>query len=166
MKIYIYPHEILKTKAEPVRQIDGELQRFIDDMIELMYKAKGVGLAANQVGKAIRLFVMDVTQRDGGQNPVVIINPVISALEGSEVSEEGCLSFPNYSTKLKRAALVEVKGFDRHGKEIRLEADALGARCIQHEIDHLDGICFVDRLSPLKKAMFRKKWPKILKDFV
>ncbi len=162
MKILVYPHEILKKKAEPVGTIDGALQDFIDEMIELMYKAKGVGLAANQVGRAIRLFVMDVSGSEEPPNPVVIINPVITALEGSEIAEEGCLSVPQYSAKLKRAALVEVKGFDRNGKEIRLEGEGLAARCLQHEIDHLDGICFVDRLSPLKRTMFRKKWPKIL----
>ncbi len=162
MKILVYPHEILKTKARPVERIDGNLQKFIDDMITLMYKAKGVGLAANQVGKILRLFVMDVTGSEEPPNPVVIINPIITATDGNEVAEEGCLSVPNYSAKLKRPAIVEVKGYDRHGKEIRLEADGLAARCIQHEIDHLDGVCFVDRLSPLKRSMFRKKWPKIL----
>ena len=162
MKILVYPHEILKTRARPVEKIDGALQKFIDDMIIMMYKAKGVGLAANQVGETLRLFVMDVSGSDESSNPIVIINPVITEVDGSEVAEEGCLSVPNYSAKLKRPAIVEVKGYDRHGKEIRLEADGLAARCIQHEIDHLDGICFVDRLSPLKRSMFRKKWPKIL----
>ncbi len=164
MKIYVYPHEILKKKAEPVREINGALQKFIDDMIELMYRAKGVGLAANQVGEAIRLFVMDVSGSEEPPNPIVIINPVITAQEGSEVAEEGCLSVPRYSAKLGRASLVEAKGFDRQGKEIVIEADGLTARCIQHEIDHLDGICFVDRLSSIKKAMFRKKWPKIVSE--
>jgi len=162
MKIFVYPHEILKTKAKPVSSIDGALQSFIDEMIELMYRAKGVGLAANQVGEAIRLFVMDVSGSDAPPNPVVVINPVITATEGTEVAEEGCLSVPHFSAKLSRAAKVEVKGFDRNGKEISIEGDGLTARCLQHEIDHLDGICFVDRLSPLKRAMFRKKWPKIL----
>lgn len=162
MKILVYPHEILKTKATPVERIDGALQKFIDDMIDLMYRAKGVGLAANQVGRPIRLFVMDVSGAEEPPNPIVIINPVITEVDGSEVAEEGCLSVPNYSSKLKRAARVEVKGFDRHGKEICFESQGLGARCIQHEIDHLDGICFVDRLSPLKRSLFRKKWPKLL----
>ncbi len=162
MKIYVYPHEILKKKAEPVRNIDGALQQFIDEMVELMYRAKGLGLAANQVGEAVRLFVMDVSGSDAPLNPVVVINPVLTAVEGSEVAEEGCLSVPEYSAKLKRPSSVEMKGFDRQGKEIVIEADGLTARCIQHEIDHLDGICFVDRLSSIKKAMFRKKWPKIL----
>lgn len=160
MKILIYPHKILSTKSKPVKQIDGRLQRLIDNMIETMYKAKGVGLAANQIGETIQLLVMDITPE--GQNPIAIINPVITAVEGNEVSEEGCLSLPNYSAKIKRAKRIEVKGYDRYGKEIRLEGDGLLSRCLQHEIDHLNGICFVDRLSPLKKTLFRKKWSKIL----
>ena len=162
MKIYVYPHKILSTKSRPVKEIDGKLQGFIDDMIELMYKAKGVGLAANQVGEAIRLFVMDVSQEEEVKNPIVVINPVITATEGNVTDEEGCLSVPNYSAKVTRAKRVEVKGYDRKGRELRLEGEGLLAKCLQHEIDHLNGICFVDRLSPLKKAIFRKKWPKIL----
>ncbi|RUM90511.1 MAG: peptide deformylase [Thermodesulfatator sp.] len=161
MKILVYPHEILRTKAEPVREITGELQGFIDRMIEKMYRAEGVGLAANQVGKPIQLLVMDVTPSEAGANPVVVINPIITETEGSATHEEGCLSVPNYSAKITRPARVEVKGYDRHGKEIRLEGDGLISRCLQHEIDHLHGICFVDRLSPLKKGLFRKKWAKI-----
>lgn len=162
MKIYVYPHKILATKSRPVKEIDGKLQYFIDEMIELMYKAKGVGLAANQVGEAIRLFVMDVSQEEERKNPIVVINPKITATEGSVTDEEGCLSLPNYSAKVTRAKRIEVKGYDRKGRELRLEGEGLLAKCLQHEIDHLDGICFVDRLSPLKKAIFRKKWPKIL----
>ncbi len=162
MKIYVYPHKILSTKSRPVKEIDGKLQTLIDDMIELMYKAKGVGLAANQVGEAIRLFVMDVSQEEERKNPIVVINPIITATEGSITDEEGCLSLPNYSAKVTRAKRIEVKGYDRKGRELRLEGEGLLAKCLQHEIDHLDGICFVDRLSPLKKAIFRKKWPKIL----
>lgn len=163
MKILIYPHEILATKAEPVKTIDGQLQKFIDDMIETMYKAKGIGLAANQVGSPIRLMVMDTSPREPDPSPFVVINPIITAAEGSEIDEEGCLSFPHYSAKISRAKRVEIKGFDRNGKELIFQGEDLIARCIQHEIDHLDGICFVDRLSPLKKAIFRKKWKKILK---
>ncbi len=162
MKIYVYPHKILATKSRPVKEIDGKLQYLIDEMIELMYKAKGVGLAANQVGEAIRLFVMDVSQEEERKNPIVVINPKITATEGSVTDEEGCLSLPNYSAKVTRAKRIEVKGYDRKGRELRLEGEGLLAKCLQHEIDHLDGICFVDRLSPLKKAIFRKKWPKIL----
>ncbi len=161
MKILIYPHEILSTKAEPVREINGQLQSFIDKMIAKMYKAEGVGLAANQVGAPIQVMVMDVTPSEEGPHPVVLLNPVITETEGTTTHEEGCLSVPNYSAKITRPARVEVKAYDRHGREIRLEGEGLLSRCLQHEIDHLQGICFVDRLSPLKKSLFRKKWAKI-----
>ncbi len=161
MKILIYPHEILAAKAEPVKKIDGMLQDFIDRMIKKMYEAEGVGLAANQVGSPIQVVVMDVTPSEEGPHPVVLLNPVITETEGSATHEEGCLSVPNYSAKVTRPARVEVKAYDRHGKEIRLEGEGLLSRCLQHEIDHLNGICFVDRLSPLKKSFFRKKWAKI-----
>ncbi len=161
MKILIYPHKILQQEAAAVTNIDGNLQKLIDRMIETMYKAKGIGLAANQVGELRQVMVMDVTPSEEGSNPIVLINPTISHAEGSEVTEEGCLSVPDYSAKVKRAALIQVTGFDRDGKELSFEAEGILARCIQHELDHLKGICFVDRLSPLKKAMFRKKWAKI-----
>ncbi len=162
-KILVYPDEILRTKAKPIKNIDGELQKLIDEMAETMYKAKGVGLAANQVGVLKRLFVMDVTQGEDGKRGelVVLINPKIIGCEGQEVMEEGCLSVPDFSAKLKRPATICVKAFDREGNEIELEGSGLFARCVQHELDHLDGICFVDRLSPIKKAMFRKRWQKI-----
>ena len=151
MNILIYPHEILRKEARPVEGIDGWLQGFVDQMISKMYEAKGVGLAANQVGNPLQVVVLDVTPSEDGPHPIVLLNPVITAAEGTETNEEGCLSVPNYSAKIKRAARVEVKGFDRNGKEIRIEGEGLLARCLQHELDHLQGVCFVDKLSPLKK---------------
>ncbi len=162
MEILIYPHDILLTRAEPVETIDGSLQEFIDAMITRMYRARGIGLAANQVGSLKQLLVMDCRQEEGvPPNPIVLINPVISASEGSETQEEGCLSVPDFTATVKRPSEVEVKGFDRHGKEVVMQAGGLEARCLQHEIDHLNGICFVDRLGPVKKALFRKKWAKL-----
>lgn len=163
-KILIYPHEILQKKAEPVKNIDGQLQKLIDEMAETMYHSKGVGLAANQVGELKRLFVMDITQGEDGKKGelIVLINPEIVEAEGQEVMEEGCLSVPEFSAKLKRPAKICVKAYDRDGKEIELEGSGLFARCVLHELDHLDGVCFVDRLSPIKKAMFRKKYQKIV----
>ncbi len=161
MEILIYPHEILKTKADPVERIDGELQGLIDQMILQMYRAKGIGLAANQVGELKRLLVMDCNQEEGKKpSPVVVINPVITATEGQESYEEGCLSVPEITASIKRPAQVEVKGFDRNGNELRIEADGIVARCLQHEIDHLNGICFVDRLGSVKRALVRKKLAK------
>jgi len=161
MKILIYPHEILGTRAEPVREIDGKLQVFIDRMITRMYQAEGVGLAANQVGEPIQVMVMDITPSEEGANPIVLLNPVVTETEDTATHEEGCLSVPNYVAKVTRPARLEVKAYDRHGKEVRLEGEGLLSRCLQHEIDHLHGICFVERLSPLKKSIFRKKWAKI-----
>jgi peptide deformylase len=160
-KILIYPHEILRQEAKSVNRIDGEFQDLIDQMLEIMYKAKGLGLAANQIGELKQLVVMDITPAEEGPNPIVLINSRITELEGEEVGEEGCLSVPNYSAPVKRAARVQLVGYDRNGKELRLEAEGLLARCIQHELDHLKGVCFVDRLNPIRKALFRKKWAKI-----
>ncbi|MBW1926313.1 MAG: peptide deformylase [Deltaproteobacteria bacterium] len=160
-KILIYPHEILRQEAKSVNRIDGEFQGLIDQMLEIMYKAKGLGLAANQIGELKQLVVMDITPSERGPNPIVLINPRITEWEGEEAGEEGCLSVPNYSAPVKRAARVQLVGYDRNEKEIRLEAEGLLARCIQHELDHLKGICFVDRLSPARKLLFRKKWAKI-----
>jgi peptide deformylase len=160
-KILIYPHEILRQEAQAVNRIDGEFQGLIDQMLEIMYKAKGLGLAANQIGEPKQLVVMDITPSKENPKPIVLINPRITELEGEEVSEEGCLSVPNYTAPVKRAFRLRLLGYDRNGKELKLEAEGLLARCIQHELDHLKGICFVDRLNPVRKVLFRKKWPKI-----
>jgi peptide deformylase len=164
MKILVYPHEVLSGKAKPVERLDGGLQQLIDNMFETMYGAQGVGLAANQIGELIQLVVMDVAyveEGGPGRQPLVLINPRIVAAEGEDVQDEGCLSVPNYTAPVRRATSLQVKGYDREGKEISLEAGGLLARCIQHELDHLLGICFVDRMNPIRKALFRKKWPKI-----
>ncbi len=165
MKILVYPHEILKSRAEPVRRLDGAIKRLADEMLKTMYKAEGIGLAANQVGELVRLVVIDIQkppEEGGTSGPLVLVNPVVTAGEGEEAAEEGCLSVPGYGAPVKRLSEVEVKAYDLDGKELRFGADGLLARCIQHEIDHLDGVCFVDRLNPVKKALFRKKWAKIL----
>ncbi len=161
-EILVYPHDILKTKANPVKDIDQKLQNLIDEMLETMYKAPGIGLAANQVGILQQLTVIDITPSEEGRNPIVLINPQITDWEGEEVGEEGCLSVPNYTASVKRAARIHVVAYDRNEKEISIEADGILARCIQHEIDHLQGYCFVDRLSPIKKTLFKKKWAKML----
>ncbi len=161
MKILIYPHEILRQEARPVDKLDGEFQVLIDQMLEMMYKARGVGLAANQIGELRQLVVIDVTPSEEGPNPIVLINPRITEWEGEEAGEEGCLSVPNYVAPVKRAFRLHVTGYDRNEREIGFDAEGLLARCIQHELDHLKGICFVDRLNPVRKALFRKKWPKI-----
>jgi len=163
VKILIYPDEILAAKAQPVTELNDRLLKLVEDMFETMYNAKGIGLAANQVGVLQQVVIMDLGRRgeDAKPDPIVLINPVITASEGEICDVEGCLSVPNYSEKVKRAQRIQVMAYDQRGKEIRMEAEGLLARCIQHELDHLNGICFVERLSPLKRAFFRKKWSKM-----
>lgn len=151
----------MRSKAEPVEAVDAGLLRLVDDMIETMYQAEGVGLAANQIGELKRLVVVDVTRPEGRPSPMALINPRITAMEGELMEPEGCLSVPNYTAPVRRALKVQVEGYDRNGKGLVIEAEGLLARCIQHELDHLDGICFVDRLNPVKRALFRKRWAKI-----
>lgn len=156
-----YPDEVLKKKALPVEKIDKALQRLIDDMIETMYDAPGIGLAAPQVGASIRLIVLDVNIEDEESEPVVLINPEITETDGLVESEEGCLSVPECQTKVKRAEKVTVKGLDRDAKEITIEADGLFARALQHEIDHLNGVLILDRISPLKRDLYKRKMVKV-----
>lgn len=158
LEIKKYPDEVLKKKAETISEINGDLQKLIDNMIETMYNASGVGLAAPQVGVLKRLIVVDTSPRQENQSLIVLINPEITDLEGEILSEEGCLSLPGFTTRLKRKEKVIVKGLDRNGREIEIEATGLLARALQHEIDHLDGILLIDKISPLKRELFRKKF--------
>jgi peptide deformylase len=163
LEIKKYPEKILKKKAAYIENIDDAIQRLIDDMVETMYAARGVGLAANQVGVLKRLCVIDTSIRDGKSPLIVLINPVIFEKEGVEESEEGCLSVPGYIPMIKRAAKVSVKGLNREGKPIEIEATGILARALQHEIDHLDGLLIIDRVSPIKKEFFKKRFKKSLK---
>lgn len=163
LEIRKYPDEVLKRKASSISEIDREIQRLIDDMIETMYASNGIGLAAPQVGVSKRLIVVDTSPRQPNQSLIVMINPQIISTEGEILSEEGCLSLPGFITRLKRDERVLVKGLDRKGKEIEIQAEGLLARAIQHEIDHLDGILLIDRISPLKRELFRKKYQKTKK---
>ena len=165
-EIKTFPDPVLNRKTARVEAVDGSTQKLIDDMIETMHAAPGVGLAANQVGVSLQLAVIDITTREerekGKQRPVVvIINPEILSMEGSVTEEEGCLSIPDYAETVKRAAKVKVRAQDRKGKIFELEAEGLLAKALQHEIDHLNGLLFVDRLSPLKKSIFKRKYKKL-----
>ncbi len=163
--IRTYPDPVLRTKTARVEKIDGSLDRLIQDMIETMHAAPGVGLAANQVGVSLQLAVIDLSARENSEqrHPLfVIINPEIVSSEGSIVEEEGCLSIPDYSEKVKRAAKVRVRAQDRTGKPFEIEAEGLLAKALQHEIDHLNGLLFVDRLSPLKKNIFKRRFKKAM----
>jgi peptide deformylase len=155
-----FPDEVLKQRAGEVTDINGDLQQLIDNMGTTMYHAPGLGLAANQVGDLRRVIVFDVTPQDGPRDLQVIINPCITACEGDLVHNEGCLSVMDFSAEVRRSARLCVKGVDRHGKPITIEAEGLKAVVLQHEIDHLDGILFIDRISRLKRGLYVRRLKK------
>jgi peptide deformylase len=158
LEILEFPDPRLRTVAKPVDAVDDELRQLIDDMLETMYAAQGIGLAATQVNVHRRLLVLDVSEaRDA---PHVYVNPEIVATEGSETCEEGCLSVPGIYAEVSRAANVRVTALDRNGEPFRTDLDGLHAICLQHEMDHLKGKLFVDYLSPLKRRMVTKKLRK------
>ncbi len=164
MKIYTYPDPVLKSLAEPVENIDDEVRRLIDSMIETMYQASGIGLAANQVGMLKRVIVFEGEPGQKSRNPQVLINPEIVLSEGKITTEEACLSVMDYAADVVRAYQVKAQGVDREGNPVDLEAEALKAVCLQHEIDHLNGILFIDHISSLKRSLYKKKLMKKLKD--
>lgn len=158
LEVLKFPDERLRKVAKPVEKIDKEITSLIEDMFETMREEKGIGLAATQVDRHVRVVVMDVSEDQ--DHPLVFVNPEITKREGSTISEEGCLSVPNNYAKVDRAEFITVKALDKDGKEFSLEADGLLAICIQHELDHLMGKLFVDYLSPLKRQRIRKKLEK------
>jgi peptide deformylase len=158
------PDPRLKAVSEPVEKVDAEMRTLIDDMIETMYGADGIGLAAIQVGVPKRVLVLDIDQKDGKKNPRAFINPVITwASEETATFEEGCLSIPEIWDEVERPARIKAEYLDREGKKQVLEAEGLLAVCLQHEMDHLEGILFVDHLSKLKRSMAMKKLQKAKK---
>ena len=158
--IHTFPAPVLKARAKEVKDINGELQHLIDAMGTTMYSAPGLGLAANQVGDLRRVIVFDLAAKDGPQDLQVIINPCITECEGEVVHNEGCLSVLDFSAEVRRSARVCVTGADRHGKPIEVEAEGLKAVVLQHEIDHLDGILFIDRISRLKRGLYVRRLKK------
>ena len=162
-KIVVLGHPALREKSLEVTDINGSLQQLIDEMAETMYQARGLGLAANQVAELKRLFILDFSGREEKGLPkglLVFINPEIVEAEGEICEEEGCLSIPGYAAKVSRKAKVLVKAFDREGKPFELELSGLGARAVQHELDHLNGVLYIDYLSPLKQKLFKRWWKK------
>lgn len=162
--IVIYPEPVLTTPSKPVGDVSSEeIQTLIDDMAETMYVGDGIGLAAPQVGVSLRLMVMDVPGEDEpqGKNLIALINPEIVEREGETTYEEGCLSFPGLAGEVKRAARVKVRALDRGGDLVELEAEGLPAICLQHEIDHLDGVVFIDRMTPLRRRLALKEFRKL-----
>jgi peptide deformylase len=162
LEIKRYPEKILKQKTAALKTIDGLTQRLIDDMVETMHAAHGIGLAANQVGIPQKLCVIDLSLRGEKAPLIVLINPLSVEREGIIEAEEGCLSIPGYLSSIKRAEKLYVKGIDREGRDVGIEAEGLLARAIQHELDHLDGLLFIDRMSPIKREFFKRRYKKRL----
>jgi peptide deformylase len=164
LDIVTYPDDFLLKPTKSVENIDDDLQQFIGRMAETMYAANGVGLAAIQVGKSRSLIIYDIKQQENGRKLDVLINPRIIEMEGQTISEgEGCLSVPDYRSNVKRAERILVEGFDREGKPERIEAEGMLAIVLQHEIDHLNGKLFIDRISLLKRELYKKRIRKKLK---
>ena len=160
-KILTEPNEILRKKSLKVEMVDHDLQKLMDDMLETMYAAPGIGLAAIQVGVPQRVIVLDIAQKNGPKNPMYFVNPeVIEKSANSSTYEEGCLSVPGQFAEIARPDKCCVKYLDYHGQPKEIQAEGMLATCIQHEIDHLEGILFIDYLSKLKKSMIIKKLSK------
>jgi peptide deformylase len=162
LKICTYPDPVLRRVSAPIENIDEKTQKLIDSMAETMYAAPGIGLAAIQVGVPARLIVYDVCSDEGERNPCVLINPEIVLAEGRVVYSEACLSVVEYSADVERHSQIKVKGVDRHGKPLDIEAEGLEAVCLQHEIDHLNGKLFIDHISSLKRSLYKKKLKKMM----
>jgi peptide deformylase len=152
-----YPDPVLKQVAKPVSEVTDEIRVLVDDMAETMYAAPGVGLAANQIGVLLRIFVIDVAGEDEPSELRVFINPEILELTGTQTWEEGCLSFPGVTEEIRRAERVRVKALDRDGKPFELEAEGLLAVAIQHENDHLNGVVMLDKLGAVKRRLLGRK---------
>ncbi len=160
-KILTEPDPILRKKCEPLEKVDIETKKLMDDMLETMYAAPGIGLAAIQVGILKRLVVIDISKGEEEKKPVFLINPqIIHQSKKTSIYEEGCLSLPGQFAEIERPAECTLKYIDYNGKEKELKADGLFATCVQHEVDHLNGILFIDYLSKLKKDMIIKKLVK------
>jgi peptide deformylase len=163
-EIIILPDKRLRSVSEPVKKIDREIKDLVADMFETMYDAPGIGLAAIQVGVPRRVVTMDLSKKEEEQQPLVFINPEILWRSDEKATyEEGCLSIPEFYEEVERPAQVRVKYLDLDGKEQELEANGLLATCLQHEIDHLNGVLFIDHISRLKRARVTKKFAKAAK---
>ncbi len=165
LRIVTAPDDKLTSKADLITELNEDVLRLASDMTDTMYKAPGIGLAANQVGELIRLIVFDIhyayaEPKDKRKAPTVIINPVILISDGEEFKEEGCLSVPNFNVDVKRAARVQVEGVDIKGKPVKIEAEGLMARVLQHEIDHLEGKTLLDHASALKRSIYQRRAKK------
>mgnify|MGYP005655106941 FL=1 len=155
---------VLRKLCLPIENIDGELVTLAENMVETTLAAPGVGLAANQIGLPWRMFVVNIGVETDKENLVSVINPEITAMEGSELGEEGCLSIPDVLAEVNRASQIEIKGYDLDGNEVRYEAEGYLARAFQHEMDHLNGILFWDNIGKMKRDILRRKFKKKIKE--
>ena len=164
-KIVIEPDPILRKESEPIEKVDNDLRKLLDDMLETMYAAPGIGLAAVQVGILKRLIVIDISKDKEKKNPLFLINPeIVSKSKSTSIYEEGCLSLPGHFAEIERPAECKINFLDYNGKKKEITAKGLLSTCIQHELDHLNGVLFIDYLSKLKKDMIIKKLVKHKKE--
>ena len=164
-KIVIEPDPILRKESEPIEIVDNDLRKLLDDMLETMYAAPGIGLAAVQVGILKRLIVIDISKDKEKKNPLFLINPeIVFKSKNTSIYEEGCLSLPGHFAEIERPAECQINFLDYNGKKKEISAKGLLSTCIQHEVDHLNGVLFIDYLSKLKKEMIIKKLVKHKKE--
>ncbi len=164
LKIVKYPEPVLSQPGEPVTEFDDELRRFVADMFETMYSAQGIGLAAPQVAVSKRITVIDLSMGKDPAEKLVLINPEVIQREGKQYEEEGCLSFPDIREKVQRAATVRIRAQNERGKWFEMDGEELLSRAFQHEIDHLDGVLFLFRMSPLKRDLNLRKIRKMQRE--
>jgi len=164
LKVVKYPEPVLSQPGEPVTEFDGELKKLVDDMFETMYASQGIGLAAPQVAVAKRVTVIDLSQGKDPAQKLVLVNPELTLREGKQYEEEGCLSFPEIREKVQRAANVRIRAQDLKGKWFEMDGEELLSRAFQHEIDHLDGMLFIFRMSSLKRDIVLRKIRKMQRE--
>jgi peptide deformylase len=163
--LIILPDPVLRQVSKPVEKVDAALRKLSADMLETMYDAPGIGLAAIQIGEPLRMLVVDLSKEEEPKTPQIFINPeILESGEDRSTYEEGCLSIPDYYADVERPASVRVRYLDADGKQQEVMADGLLATCLQHEIDHLNGVLFIDHISKLKRDMVVKKFKKLAKD--
>jgi len=159
--IILLPDPVLRVKSAPIERVDDEVRRLLDDMLETMYEAPGIGLAAVQIGVPRRLITIDVSRDEENRRPLFLVNPeIVTRSDERSVYEEGCLSIPDYYAEVERPARVRVRYLDRDGQMREMDAEGVLATCVQHEIDHLDGTLFIDHLSRLKRDLVVRKFTK------
>ena len=164
LKVVKYPEPVLSQPGEPVTEFNAELKKLVDDMFETMYASQGIGLAAPQVAVSKRVTVIDLSQGKDPEQKLVLVNPEVIFRDGKQYEEEGCLSFPDIREKVQRAAKVKIRAQDLHGKWFEMDGEELLSRAFQHEIDHLDGMLFIFRMSSLKRDLVLRKIRKMQRE--